>query len=468
MINIYGNGDLIEVTPKNDSRIEGQKVIGLMAQKRFYDMWYQQYASQISTAAERVFRFIIARTFTFNKTKEIISIRQFREGVYTHTDDLIVSGINYSKPTIIKAIAELEDAKFIIKTKRVDKLKNEAPSIFEVNIDFFNKEIIKNSKMKEDKNMQKKKKDKNAGLKKATEKLSKLKGLPDGFIGYNPQEIADQNQGSTLDNQGLALVKSTLPGGKASLTPLTIENTNVFSKEINQSKEEQSYDCRDFSEKKFREIYRLEMLENFRRFYEPPKGKASGQLTEIYKKMKSLENIDIPKFLTFCIRDWKHVCTQKLFFLEKHSQSSLPVSPQLGIILKFFDRFLECYQQSLILPSEKIETVYGDAVGFRAKELQKMGYSTEYALNMALTEERIKHERNDKTVKTREALDIEFEKEKARIRNQYEVELTLMRNKLLEAEEARRMAVAESILGPIEGFTLGSMSNPELQNGEGS
>lgn len=446
MINIYGNGDLIEVKDKIDSRINGQQSIDLVSQKRFYDMWYQNYIGEASSSAQKVFHFIVARTFTFNKVKEIISLRDMSEGMYSREGELIVKGIGLKISMIRLAIQELEKLNYIIKTNRVDKANSVIPSLFEVNIEFFNNEIRKAY------NMEKKVKIKNKGLQGITKKKHLINSIPEGYLSDTPCQ--------PINSTPVDVVTEPLLMDCASLT-------NSISKDIlykeTERNEQQPSGCDIISLGDLKRIYNNEMRANYGGKYIPPTGtskqanKIQGQLKHLYKKLITIENLNKTKFIQFIVQEWKHVCTSKLSFLEQHSKSSLPVSPEVGIILNFTDKFLEAFRACEVGDPDKIEVIYGDNVGFRARELQKMGHTAEFAMKRAVLENEVA---NTKKLNTEELVEAErrkYELEMAKLRKEQDAQLTAMNNELRRVkEEAEKVKYSD-----IFNFSLNNMVDPD-------
>lgn len=458
MNNIYGDGKPLTTNAKVDGRIEGQRSVTLETQKRFYDLWTQRYAYIPSKSASIVFTFILGRTFSYNKTKEIISYRQISEGMETKEGDVITDGTGLCISMVKKLVKELEDLNFIKKTKRADKHKFKEASVFEVNLEFFNEEIRKAHN--KDKTMAKKSKEKNTGL----QHVTKNKNLIDqigGFLDCNTHTSV-----STTDSHSSILPIAT-PVAIGSI--LQYPSLTTISKDIENKPLEreplQPIGCGHSSEEEFIKEYKENMKANYGRYYVPPVGptahakRVKGQLKNLYSKLTQIEDLDILAFTKFCIVDWKYVCTNKLFFLEQHSKSSLDVSPQIGLILRFTEKFLEAYREVEVRDPDKIETVYGDAVGYRAKELQKMGYSTDYALKQALIEVELAKEKQTKTKDEVAQLERKYELEMAKMRKEQDKQLTLMRNEVRVANQKAREAKHPEIYN----FSLNNMVDPELE-----
>ena len=462
MINIYGNYELVKVTPKHDSRIEDQQSIDLIAKNRLLDLWWHRYRGFASNAAQNVYMFIVARTLGFNKIKEIMSYRDISEGVYTVDNKLITVGTGLSTRSVIKAVQELESLGYIIKTKRVDSTNRDKPSVYEVNIQYFNSEISK-AKKKEI-NLDKPKK-KNQGLQNVT-KNKKLIDQIGGFLDENTHTHVSEDDEFGGEKNGSMGVKPATPMGEASFTPLTTISKDIESKSL-EREPLQPIGCGGFSEKIFIEEYNKNMKTHYGRYYVPPIGTTShakrvrGQLKHLYTKLTLIENLNPIDFIRTCITEWDYICETKLFFLEKSSKSSIRVSPSIGIILKLTEKVLEAYYEVTKNDPDKVEAVYGDATGYRARELQKMGYSSEYALKQALLEVELAKEKQNKGRDEVARLERKYELEIAALRKEQDRQLTLARNEIRKAkEEANKAKYAD-----IYNFSLNNMVDPELEAG---
>lgn len=451
MQNIYGNGELIKCKLEPTRYIDTQLVISLQGQKRITDMLYQKYIPSLDTgAAKDVMMFILARTFVYNKVKEIISINQISKGVYTKrkdgTNDMVTRGTGLSRSTIFKALRLLENRGYITREEnRYSHTGSQLANIYGINIKFFNDEIIKNNK---ESNMRHKKKKTTTPEERiaANEKL--MEAIPDDF---KPQVKLTEGNENDL-NEGSQGVSSIGRGGLVDDYPIT---TSINILEIdNHSKENisNSTNCRDV--KGFKKYYELKFKEYFPGRFIPFSQKQHGQVKSLFSKVTQIEDLKIAQFLDYCFSNWDYIVKNKLGFLETHSKSDLPDSADINILLKFTNKFLEGYMET----EEDFTPKFGDPIEFRIKELMKQGSSFAVASKRAVYEHESRQARKEGLESKIDQIESTAEIEKMEIAMKYKNHL----ESLQRENDKLKQELAKEKNKDILKFSLNNVSIEDL------
>jgi hypothetical protein len=374
MKNIYGNGKLAKTTPAPNRYIDTQLTIDLQSQKRIKDMLDQKYLLALDNrAAKDVLTFIIARTFSFNKVKEIISISQIADGVYAKrgdgTNDMICRGTGLSRSSIFRALKLLENRGYITREEnRYSHTGSQLANTYGVNIAFFNNEISKFYK----ENKVKSKKPKST----PGERVSNNPKLNEAL----PEDFQSPKTSNNDDNEGLQRVSWVTQEGVMGDYPIT---TSINILEINNhSKENISNFSNCISLPEYKKLYELKYKQYFPGKFVSFTNKQHGQHKHYFDKLSSIDYLNIPEFLDYCFSNWDYIVKNKLGFLENHSKSDLPSSANINILLKFIPKFLEGFRET----EEEFTPKYGDALQFRIKQLTRQGYSVDLATKTAVAE----------------------------------------------------------------------------------
>jgi hypothetical protein len=140
---IYGDGLIIDPRNKQDKYIYGQKTITLLEQKHLMDMLWAKYLVRLRGNEYKVLFFILARTFGYNKLREIIRIKDIKNGVVSKKGEILQYGTGLSESSIKRALKSLSNHKYIIRVARWSQNDgSRLTTCYFLNIDFFNQEVL--------------------------------------------------------------------------------------------------------------------------------------------------------------------------------------------------------------------------------------------------------------------------------------------------------------------------------------
>lgn len=438
MQHTYGNGKLIKTTLTNTNEyITDQEKIEFPDQKRIYDMLYSKYIHELSAKAQSVLMFILGRTFTFNKVKEAIKIDDIEHGVFSK-GEIITAGTGLSRRTIERALKELTDYGIITNQRRMYR-GSYTWSIFGINIQFFNEKIMESRKEK--KEMAKKKTT-------PAERLAEKKKLNEQL----PEEYKIKEQLKEDEDRGF------YPPSGLTHPPVTSDVTITTNKlELyNHSKENISNfsNCRDLPN--FKKLYQSKFKEYFPGKFIPFTQQQHGQLKHYFSKLVEIDDLDVSEFLDYCFAEWNYIVKNKLAFLEKHSESDLPNSAEINILLKFLNKFLEGFREQ----EDEFTPKYGDELQFRIKQLTKQGYSVDLATKTAVYEMEYRKDKKDSLESKIEQNEIKHEEQNAKIAMAYQQELDKLRKEKEELELKLKKEKNKDVLG----FNMNNISIDDVES----